>query len=522
MVENNNLIADKLEKNHTTSPLSAANVFQSPGMVVLIHPDTKQVLYADDKFKTSLGYTEAQLSAPSFSFLSVVDGAQGDRFNLQLQEVAEGAPLSVYSAYRLKTAGGERKVHYIYIYPVSSGEYSGLIQLYLMPEFSKMEVPFISFDTREFFLGQFGAMGFGTFEWIIESNKVYWSEGIYSIYELERNEGDLNYADVRQYTHPDDAARAGVVVQNAVKNGGAYDIELRIKTARHNIKVIRATGKTIQDQSGKPIKLLGSIRDVTHQRAIEQDLKKNVAELHRSNAELEEFAYVASHDLQEPLRKITTFCDRLSDKYADMLTGEGAMYMDRIMASAENMRMLIHNLLEFSRITKANEPAQPVNLSFVIHQVKQELELLIEETHTKLQVQQLPTVFASMVQLKQLFMNLVNNAIKFRKADTAPIIKIYTQPVTNEVKERHYLNQSAIYEEIIVEDNGIGLDNEYAERIFQIFQRLHGKAEYPGSGIGLAICRKIVEKYKGVIFAEGESGSGTRFHVILPVDNPDI
>jgi signal transduction histidine kinase len=186
------------------------------------------------------------------------------------------------------------------------------------------------------------------------------------------------------------------------------------------------------------------------------------------------------------------------------------------MASAENMRVLINDLLEFSRITKSTQPITEVNLNFILQQVKNELELIIDESGTQIQNTDLPMVHASVQQLKQLFANLISNSIKFRKAYIHPIILIEAIRLNPKEKLMYNLIPDADYIKIVFTDNGIGFDNTYSERIFQIFQRLHGKSEYPGSGIGLAICKKIVEHHKGAIFAENIPGCGARFSVILP------
>jgi signal transduction histidine kinase len=524
MHENKNILAHQLTDIQNLLNTNPGEInFQSPGMSVLINNADKRIIFCDEKFTEKSGYNNADIIQPGFTFLSLLADTQLERFDMQLQNVLAGRTANLYNAYDISNKSGERNVYYLYMYKVGSQNLAeGLMQLYMMPEMSGYKVPFISFDTRELFLQQFGSVGFGTFEWMIDSNKIYWSEGLYAIYDMERTSKQFDRSYLRSFTHPDDMDRSARIVTEALRTGKGYDDEFRIITATGRMKIIRAVGKVITDSTGKPVKLAGSIRDVTEQRAVEQDLKKSVTELHRSNSELEEFAYVASHDLQEPLRKITTFCGRLADKYGTSLSDEGTMYVERIIASAENMRLLIHNLLEFSRVSKNIEPASPVSLAFVLHQVKHDLELLIEETGTVIEVDLQATVYTSVVQMKQLFTNLLNNAIKFRKEDIAPHIKISSHKLLEHDKEKHFIHSTAVYEEIIVEDNGIGLDNEYAERIFQIFQRLHGKSEYPGSGIGLAICRKIVEKYKGVIFADGETGVGTRFHIILPVSDPEV
>lgn len=245
-------------------------------------------------------------------------------------------------------------------------------------------------------------------------------------------------------------------------------------------------------------------------------LENKVKELDRSNKELEEFAYIASHDLQEPLRKITSFSERLKEKLPSNLEPDVQLYLNRMLAATENMRTLIDNLLEFSRTSRNREPFVRLDLNNILADVKADLELKIEESDAQFASGKLPVIDGIPMQMRQLFTNLFTNAIKFRKPNQPPQITITSREVIEEEKDTHHLKPNANYYLISVSDEGIGFDQEYAEKIFQIFQRLHGKAEYPGSGIGLAICKKIVENHMGLIYAEGLSGKGATFNILLP------
>ena len=245
-------------------------------------------------------------------------------------------------------------------------------------------------------------------------------------------------------------------------------------------------------------------------------LENKVRELDRSNKELEEFAYIASHDLQEPLRKITSFSERLKEKLPSNLEPDVQLYLNRMLAATDNMRTLIDNLLEFSRTSRISEPFVKTDLNNIISEVTADLELKIEETSTHIKSETLPVIDAIPMQMRQLFTNLFTNAIKFKGEDATPIIEIKCAELSEEEKEANHLRQNSKYYKITVKDYGIGFDQEFSLKIFQIFQRLHGKAEYPGSGIGLAICKKIVENHSGRIFAESEPGKGAEFITILP------
>ncbi|MES2702478.1 MAG: ATP-binding protein [Bacteroidota bacterium] len=490
----------------------------NPGLVCVVRHSDMSVLYSNEQFAYHLGYTTDDLIDNGIVFTDLLEDYHYDHLQYQLSNVDESIPArSAYVIYSLKTKKGVSQPFYLFASPFMPGEnpYGRLYFILMMPDMSKWGMPFTSFDTKELFLEQFDSLEFGTFEWVTEVDKVYFSAGLQRILEVERGV-EINAATARSFINPNDLETVNAAVMNAFETGDDLNIEFRILTAKNAVKTIHCLGRLIKNDSGKLSKFAGSLRDVTQQRAIENDLKNKVDELYHSNKELEEFAYVASHDLQEPLRKITTFSDRLSEKYKSVLTGDGELYLTRMNVSAENMRRLINDLLEFSRVAKTSQPFEPVNLNLIIRQVKQELELVIEETNTVIHAEGLPTIDAINTQMKQLFTNILNNAIKFRKADTAPDITIETIVASEKEKLKHDLSPSKNYYKIQITDNGIGFEDEYALRIFQVFQRLHGKAEYPGSGIGLAICKKIVEYHHGVIYAENIPGTGARFTFIVP------
>jgi PAS domain S-box-containing protein len=500
-------------KNGMTVPDASALLESGPGSVALLDATSEKLLYVNKQFELSLGYSKDEIQSPEFHFGRLLAGEQMERFMLQLDLLKESpSAYNKYYVYNLISKDGSERSYYLYAAPLE--HFRDLYHLLIIPDISTFSFPFSSFDARDLFIRQLETERYGSFEWILDSGRLYWTDSLYNIYEIEKGE-PMTRELVAQYTHPDDARKTGASMQRLMENGGEIDMEMKIVTGKKNVKAVKVLAKLVNNDEGRPVKLVGSVKDITAQRKIEQDLKRKVEELNRSNKELEEFAYVASHDLQEPLRKISTFSERLSDKYKELLTGEGAMYLERMMVSAENMRILINNLLEYSRVTRHNEPFTRVNLGFVLRQVKTDLELIIEETGAQLVSGELPEVDGSLSQLSQLFTNIVGNAIKFRKPDVAPEIKIESVPVTEEDKARYHLADNIAYCKIQITDNGIGFEPEYANKIFQIFQRLHGKSEYPGSGIGLAICKRIVENHQGAIYAEGTEGQGASFSIIL-------
>lgn len=260
--------------------------------------------------------------------------------------------------------------------------------------------------------------------------------------------------------------------------------------------------------------VLGISRDITQSKKAEialvqseERLRQVNSELERSNTELERFAYVASHDLQEPLRKITAFGDRLVRRYGSVLEGSGLDYLERMQDASERMQILIDDLLSYSRITTQAKPFVKTDLKAVLTSTLRDLELRIRETNAQINVDELPVIMADRQQMQQLFQNLVGNALKFHHPDQSPVVHISADPPTDGLIR------------IRVADNGIGLDPKFADQIFAPFQRLHSRVEYAGSGIGLAICRKIVERHGGTITVESQPGQGATFICTLSEAN---
>lgn len=258
-------------------------------------------------------------------------------------------------------------------------------------------------------------------------------------------------------------------------------------------------------------------RALTQQKHAETEAIMYAEKLRISNTELQEFAYIASHDLQEPLRKITAFGDRLKTKYVKVLDEQGLDYLGRMQNAARRMQNLINGLLMFSRVTTKAQPFVSVDLSAVTKEVLSDLEVRIQETGGKVDVKDLPSVEADPIQMRQLFQNLIGNALKFAKTDHPPVVNISGAYVDNDKESSGSGSENRKLYQITIEDNGIGFDEKYIDRIFGMFQRLHGRGEYEGTGIGLAVCKKIVERHKGSIVVKSAPDKGTKFIFTLPV-----
>lgn len=279
-------------------------------------------------------------------------------------------------------------------------------------------------------------------------------------------------------------------------------VQFRCHASDGRIVHIEAHSSVICDHRGEPIGATGVMMDITERRLVEEAVAQYAEDLRRSNAELEQFAYIASHDLQEPLRMVTSYLQLIEQRYTDQLDTDAREFIGYAVDGATRMKALINDLLAYSRVQRSRAEPAAVNMEAVLEQVLYNLQLSIEDTGAIITHDPLPELTASRVQMTQLFQNLIGNALKFR-ADRPPAIHI---GVTRERQFWHFT----------ITDNGIGIESDYLDRIFVIFQRLHARKEYPGTGIGLAICKKIIDKHGGRIYAESTPGTGTTFHFTLP------
>ena len=295
---------------------------------------------------------------------------------------------------------------------------------------------------------------------------------------------------------------------------------LRVSSSDEVGQLLRAFKQMTERLKETTVSRDALVKEVNERKRAEEDLASRADELRRSNAELEQFAHVASHDLQEPLRKIQAFGDLLASKSGDSLNDDGRNYLDRMKGAAARMSELITGLLSFSRVTSQAQPHAPVDLQDVTHGVLSDLEVLIEQSGGRVDVGDLPVIEADDLQMRQLMQNLIGNALKFQKPEEPPVVKVESRFINGTNGTGNKQLSEAKLCELTVQDNGIGFDEKYVDRIFGIFQRLHGRSAYEGTGIGLATCRKIVERHGGSITAKSHPGEGATFLVRLPVIQP--
>ena len=361
-------------------------------------------------------------------------------------------------------------------------------------------------------------------------------------------EGEMNFYNQRWYdytgldfdqtkgwgwqtvVHPDDLPLMLEMYKKALTDGTTFVVENRYRRGSDGMyrwHLNRAL--PMRDETGEITRWVGTATDIHEQKQLAANLEEQVQarteqltasnyDLRRSNDNLEKFAYIASHDLQEPLRKIQSFGGILKNQYANQL-GEGVDHLERMQLAASRMSLLIKDLLSFSRISTRQETAASVSLNRILVEVIDDLEVVIEKTSAQIQVGELPTILGDESQLRQLFQNLLTNALKFQKQGTTPLVQVRSKQISSsDLPASVRPSRSAsMYYCISVADNGIGFDEKYIDRIFQVFQRLHGRNEYAGTGIGLAICEKVVVNHGGAITAVSQLGQGTSFMIYLPV-----
>ena len=348
----------------------------------------------------------------------------------------------------------------------------------------------------------------GVFEWDARADRAAWeNQRMYEIFGRTAEMGPLSKVELmQQVIDPQDASALETALAEGMQPGHLFHAIFRIRrTMDGELRWVELSGRFKLNADGTPLQLSGVVEDITERKRYEQKLQENAARLETLNHELQEFAYIASHDLKEPLRKISAFGERLKVQAGSKLEKDEQEYLERIILSTARLQAMIDNLLAYSHVATQVEPFCQVDLSKVAAEVLSDLEVRIEQSQGKVEVGDLPVVEADPMQMRQLFQNLIANGLKFHKPGVPPLVRIRSKSLPGRRIE------------ITVEDDGIGFEMALATKLFQPFQRLVGRSNFEGTGIGLAICRKIVDRHGGQITVNSIPGSGSTFFVTLPI-----
>ncbi|MCD9017012.1 sensor histidine kinase [Parachryseolinea silvisoli] len=367
------------------------------------------------------------------------------------------------------------------------------------------------------------ASDMGTFDWDLENQEFYSSPRLVEIFGFSANDV-VTHQQLIAALHPGDLPIRERAIRTSFATGG-LSYEARVVWPDSTVHWVRVHGKIVHNTDKKPLRMYGTVIDITQQKTFTESLEIKVKErtaeleksnnaLQKSNEELAQFAFVASHDLQEPLRKIQTFATRIHATET-ALTDRGKDYFRRMQQASMQMQQLIADVLSYSRMNATEQHVEVLELGGLLAKVQEQLSERIETVGATIEADALPAMKVIPYQFEQLLSNILSNALKYIKPGVPPRVVITADTVQGKA-----IDSSAVegmYHRITITDNGIGFDPQYSERIFQVFQRLHGKNEYEGTGIGLAICKKIMDNHHGFITAAGEPGRGATFTIYLPM-----
>jgi two-component system CheB/CheR fusion protein len=503
-------------------------IYSSTSMVAILHGKEMIIEIANDAILESWGKGKDIIGKPLFDVLPEIVG-QG--FDERLREVySTGKP---YYAYELPVYlvrhGKNELVYFTFVYQAQrniKGEIEGvaIIATEVTPQAIYREK--IKESARQF---HFIADAMPQKVWTADAggNRNYFNQKWIEYTGLSLEE--LKDVGMETLVHPDDLARVQNYWEESIATGKEYELEIRLRAKDGKYRWHLSRGEAYRDEGGKINLWVGTDTEIQKQKmqALEfedavfertKELQQKNVELRKMNKELESFTYVSSHDLQEPLRKIQIFVNLILMNEGRYLTPTGTEYFEKVLKAAERMQILIEDLLAFSRINMGEKKVEIVDLGEIIGTIRTELKEIIEEKNVTFEIGELCQARIIPFQFHQLMQNLIVNAIKFADANRSPYIIIKSEIIKGADVVTGNLAPGNSYCHICIEDNGIGFEHEFEEQIFELFQRLHGQDEYPGTGIGLAIAKKIVENHNGTIRATSELNKGTRFDIYLPAD----
>lgn len=414
------------------------------------------------------------------------DGSKG-YFELRMQEVEDGVIIFSYDITDVRRA--QKLIE------------DSKQELEVMMQERSLELQ----ESEERFQLAVAGTSAGVWDWKVEDgNKEWWSPKFYELLGYKEGEIRSSLSGFNEILHPDDYEYTLEKLDAHLKKRIKFELEYRLKTKSGEYKWFLGNGQATWDADGKPIRMVGTIIDIDDAKKAQELLKKRSLELERKNGELKEFVYVASHDLQEPVRTIASFINLFVENYNDKVDDEGKKMLEFMKGATERSQNLIVDLLDYSRLG-TNKKMETIPLEELLGEVEDDLSARIKEKQAEIIHLKLPKVYGLRTELRLLFQNLIANALKFNKPGTPPQVSIKT------------LQQNG-YWQFAIEDNGIGFNPDYKEKIFVVFSRLNNRKDYEGTGIGLAQCKRIVELHGGEIWAESEVGNGSTFYFTIPVN----
>jgi PAS domain S-box-containing protein len=346
----------------------------------------------------------------------------------------------------------------------------------------------------------------------------YYNEKWYEYTGSDKIYGDQSFT---AFMHPDDVQNCIESWHKAVNASGPYEMEYRFRNREGQYRWFLGRGVPVKNSEGEIVKWFGTCTDIHDRKSrseqLEQLVQERTQELERSNDDLRQFAHVASHDLKEPIRKIRMFSSRLKEDYSTAIPEEGKLYIEKIQEAAKRMAAMIDGVLNYSVTSNGEQSFETIDLNEIMYEIKQDLELVIQQKNATVTYQDLPKIRGIRVLIYQLFYNLLNNALKFSRENQQNNITIKVKKVKgSEINGSTNLVPGKDYISIEINDQGIGFDPAQAEKMFQLFSRLNPKDKYEGTGLGLALCKKIALRHNGNIIAKGKENEGASFNVLLP------
>jgi signal transduction histidine kinase len=356
----------------------------------------------------------------------------------------------------------------------------------------------------------------GSYAWNLKSNKLQYSDNLFRLLGHEPGDFEPSFEKYLTFIHPDDRDKMLQEGERVFSENKINPAVQRVISRDGKLKYLRATGKIFGE--GAELTMIGTLQDISDDVLLQEKLQQKNLELQQTNQQLESFNYIASHDLQEPVRKIHTFSDLILQKESKGLSPTAVKYLERITFSTARMQALIQAFLDYSRIGNRQLHVTETDLNELMEEVKGHLQETLQKKNAVVEYSSLPVMKVEPLQFQQLFVNLIGNAAKYSREGVPPVIKISAEIVSGRDLGSVVTDPRRKYHVIRVEDNGIGFEPKYSEKIFEVFQRLHQKDQFGGSGIGLAICKKVVQAHHGTISASSTPGVGSVFTIIIPAE----